>query len=139
MAVRNIGELSEDEQARLVVKYLARKAASARLSQGAFFEFVMREETSQAPLKVAPHQQLFFDFVEAHPLCVLMLPVGTSKTFGVASMGMHNLGLEPTMRGGLHRAQRRAEDGVPQLGPEPQQERPVARRCHHRASPFWLA
>lgn len=101
MAARNIGEFNEDEQAKLVIRYFARKAQGAREAQGAFFEFVLREEHTNASLKMAPHQVLMFEFVDQFPHCVLMLPVGTSKTFGVASMGMRNLGVDPGMRGAI--------------------------------------
>lgn len=101
-AIDGIGlDQSQVEEDALVVAHLLEQADLARRDMKAFFEFVMRHETTGAPLVCAPHQRLFFDFVEAHPRCVVRMPVGTSKTFSTAALTLRLLGQDPTGRGGL--------------------------------------
>lgn len=89
-------EVSEND---LLVEALLGEADAARKSVPRFFDFVMRHEKTNAPLKCAPHQRLIFEFVAAHPRCVIRMPVGTSKTYMMSSLTMHLLGEDPTSRG----------------------------------------
>lgn len=78
-------------------------ARTAITSPADFFEFIAREETTKAKLRVLPHQQLFFDFVShsAHRRCVVFMPPGASKTFCSGILTLYLLGLCPTERGAL--------------------------------------
>jgi hypothetical protein len=76
-------------------------AKRARENVVDFFSFVMREEKTQRRIHAAPHQRLLYDFVEAHPRCVIRMPVGTSKTFSMAALTLFLLGNDPTERGAI--------------------------------------
>lgn len=95
-AALKIDEVSEND---LLVQALLGEADAARRSVPRFFDFVMRHEKTNAPLKCAPHQRLIFEFVAAHPRCVIRMPVGTSKTYLMSALTMHLLGEDPTSRG----------------------------------------
>ena len=96
----SFGDIRDDETAmRKVLAMLAYKAARARVNPADFFTFVLREEHTRKEMELAPHQKVLFDFVMYHPMCVLMLPVGHSKTFCMASLAMYLLGRNPSMRG----------------------------------------
>lgn len=84
-----------------VLALLAHKAERARKDPAEFFTFVMREETTRKRLNLAAHQKILFDFINMHERCVLMIPVGHSKTFCVASLAMWLLGHNPTTRGAI--------------------------------------
>lgn len=75
------------------------KAARAREDFITFFELVIRHELKGTELKATPHQILMSSFDDAHPLCVIMIPVGCSKTFFVGSKILHRLGRNRTKRG----------------------------------------
>lgn len=97
---------SVEEQARraeleAIVRAIARRAARARRDPAAFFQFVMREETSRARISTLPHQELIFAFVMAHDRCVLRLPIGTSKTYTMTALSLWLLGQDPTTRGAV--------------------------------------
>jgi len=81
------------------IEELVGRIAAARQSPAAFFEFVMREETTREPIAVLPHQRVLLDFVFAHDRSVNMLPVGHSKTFITAAITLFLLGSAPTTRG----------------------------------------
>ena len=89
----------EQDRIKRAASVLLNKAQHARLDICDFFEFVVREETTREKLKTAPHQRIFFEFAQAHPLSIIMLPIGTSKTYGIATMGMFDLGTDRTSRG----------------------------------------
>lgn len=89
----------EDEL--LVYSYFAEQADAAGKDPKAFFEFVVKHETTGADLKCEPHQRVIFDFVMAHRLCVVRLPAGTSKTFSMGTLTMYLLGQDPTGRGAI--------------------------------------
>lgn len=91
--------LEETEQNRRLAALLMARAARARLDIGAFFELVIKEEHSRRAIKVAPHQRILFEFAQAHPLSVIMLPVGHTKTYSVATLGLYGIGKDPTSRG----------------------------------------
>lgn len=92
---------SHDEEADALVAWAIGEAARSRTDVKAFFEFVMRHETTRRRLACAPHQRVLFDFVEAHPRCVIRMPVGTSKTFTMAALTLHLLGRDPSSRGAI--------------------------------------
>jgi len=87
------------KKVQAVVKRLFAQAARARVDPAAFFEFVMVEEFTGKPLKIAPHQQLFFDFVTAHPRCVVRAFAGASKTYMVSALTLFKLGQDSSERG----------------------------------------
>ena len=92
-------DLSEEAKIKRIAAVVLAKAAKARTNINNFVTFVMREEVTRAKLTVASHQRIFFEFALAHPLCVIMLPVGMSKTFGMATLGLFFLGKDNTSRG----------------------------------------
>jgi len=100
-----IAGVGVDEEAiaeqELLVAALMEGADLARRRARDFFNFVLRHEKTNAQLTCAPHQRLVFDFIEAHPRCVLRLPVGTSKTFLVTAQTMFLLGTDQTSRGAI--------------------------------------
>jgi hypothetical protein len=91
--------LSDPNNIRLLMQYNLLRAQQARESPRAFFEYVMREETSQACITLAAHQRVMMDFVWRHPRCVVMMPPEHSKTFCTAAIALHIVGEDPTMRG----------------------------------------
>lgn len=73
----------------------------ARLDTKAFFTLAMRHETKRTSLSLLPHQEVWFDFVAAHPKCVVVQPIGTSKTFNASAKTLWLLGEDPTARGAV--------------------------------------
>lgn len=92
---------SRREAYELVLAALSEQADAARQDIKAFFDFVMRQEHSLTEVRCAPHQRVLFDFVEAHPMCVIRLPVGTAKTTSMAALTLHLLGRDLTGRGAI--------------------------------------
>lgn len=88
--------IAEEE---LLLAALVDAADRARTDVKAMFDFVIRHEKTAEPLACAPHQRLLFDFIMAHPRCVIRMPVGTSKTYTTTALTMHLLGTDPTSRG----------------------------------------
>lgn len=66
-----------------------------------FFSYCMREETTRERVKCLPHQQLLYDFVMAHPLVVVRMPVGTSKSYSMSALTLWLLGRDNTSRGAI--------------------------------------
>lgn len=89
------------EEELLVFSYFAEQADAASKDPKAFFEFVVKHETTGADLKCEPHQRVIFDFVMAHRHCVVRLPVGTSKTFSMGALTLYLLGQDLTGRGAV--------------------------------------
>lgn len=87
--------------AHLLRDALLRKAEVARRDLRAFYEFVMREEHTRAPLKVTPHQRVLLAFVQRFPHCVLRMPAGTSKTFSMTAVTLDLLGKNTAERGAI--------------------------------------
>lgn len=83
---------------RALVSHLLGRAARAREDIAEFFGLVMREETSRQRIEVVPHQRLLFEFVDAHDRSVVRMPVGFSKTYSMAAVGLWQLGRDPTAR-----------------------------------------
>lgn len=92
------GETLSEEDIRRITAVLLSRAARARLNLASFFQFVVREEHTRAPIKTAPHQRLVFEFMEAHPLCVVMLPIGHTKTYSITSNELYELGQDRSSR-----------------------------------------
>lgn len=95
----HLNGLSVEERA--VIRWQIERAARARVSLPDFFEYVVREEITQQPVKTLPHQRVFCQFIKHHPRCVARLPVGFSKTFLTATDLMFEIGRDPTMRAAL--------------------------------------
>lgn len=93
--------LSREEIERLAVEDTLRRAEAARRDPSAFFEFVMREEHTRAPLRTLPHQRVLFSFVMAHPRCVVRMPVGASKTYSMLGLSLWLIGDDVTARGAV--------------------------------------
>ena len=66
-----------------------------------FVDFVMLEETTRRPIYAAPHQRVLLKFAYDHPRCVIMLPVGHTKTFSMGALALFELGNCPTSRGAI--------------------------------------
>lgn len=98
-AIAEATEEMSDEQAGLLVRAMARRAAAARTDPVRLYEFVMREETSRRRLRIAPHQELIIRFILAHPKCVVRAPVGFGKTYVIIVLTLWFLGCDQTERG----------------------------------------
>jgi hypothetical protein len=87
-------------EARLAEKYneLARAAAHNPVR---FFEHVLRDEKTQLPVSVPPHQRVLLDFVLHHRRSVTMLPVGHTKTVSAAGLALIRMGKDPMSRGAI--------------------------------------
>jgi hypothetical protein len=99
-SVGGTASCTAEEQLDLVDDLLLR-AADAREDFLTFFEFVMREEITSRPVKAAPHQRVILKFVQDHDRCVLMLPVGHSKSFVLVAYTLWSLGRNPSLRGAI--------------------------------------
>jgi len=89
------------DYAAALVKAQLRLTTRARSNPSAFYEYVMREETTRARIRTLPFQRLLYAFVMEHPRAVVRLPVGGSKTYTMAGMTMFLLGEDPTGRGAI--------------------------------------
>lgn len=87
--------------AAALVNAQMRKIAKARQDKVAFFEYVIREETSRERVVCLPHQRLVLQFVQHYPQSVLRMPVGASKTYLMSALTMDRLGEDPTSRGAI--------------------------------------
>jgi hypothetical protein len=74
------------------------RAVAARTDPIAFFEFVIQEATTRAPIKVAPHQKVGIEFILGHRRSVNFWPVEFSKSFTVQALTLFILGQDPTAR-----------------------------------------
>lgn len=92
--------LSSEEREDLVAEEEA-LVAKARVDIGAFFEYVMREQTTREPVNLLPHQAVGLSFMLHHDRSVNMWPVGHSKTFCTAALTLFLLGNDPTLRGAV--------------------------------------
>jgi hypothetical protein len=100
-AEEKVRRMSPERRAALVAESLVRKAKRAWDDPVAFFELVMRDESTQQPLAVPAHQKVFLSFVmyPAHDRAVLILPIGHGKTTSCAGLGLWMLMRNPRMRG----------------------------------------
>lgn len=81
-----------------LVSYRVQRAKS---SITGFFDFVAKEENTKQSLIALPHQQLMFDFIQAHPLSVMFMPPGASKTYCTGIITLFFLGQNNTERGAI--------------------------------------
>lgn len=88
-----------EQEVRRAVAALLKRAERASHDVSRFFEFVIKEEFSRDSIKTSAHQRLLFDFIESHKLCVVMLPVGHSKTVCMVAKGLYDLGKDQSSRG----------------------------------------
>lgn len=84
---------------QLAAMRLVAQSRRAKDHLPSFVDMVMREETTRAQVACTPHQRVLLQFVWDHPLCVLRMPVGTSKTWCMTALTMFLLGRDPTERG----------------------------------------
>jgi hypothetical protein len=91
--------LVPDDREKL--RLLRDKAARSRTSLTDFFEFVMREEATRTRMRVVPHQDVIFSFIQhpAHSKCVLILPVDHGKTFAMLTYALFQLAQDTNRRG----------------------------------------
>jgi hypothetical protein len=80
---------------------LLARAAKARHDFATFFEFVMEEERSKAPIKMAAHQRVTADFLLDHRRGVLMMPRGHSKSFLLVALLLWHIGQDASFRGAI--------------------------------------
>lgn len=73
----HLAHLSPEERA--LIRWNFRKAGLSRTDFQEFFEYVVREEITQQPLKMVAHQRVYSAFTRAHKRCVVRMPVGFSK------------------------------------------------------------
>jgi hypothetical protein len=106
-------DLTPEQLAELVTEELLIEAAEARESRKGFFEFVLRDEVYNRPIRVADHQQLAMDFADAHQFCVLMFPFGHAKTYTCAGILLQDAGEDDLLRSAfVSAAQAQAEKPV---------------------------
>jgi hypothetical protein len=91
---------TEHEQAE-ILEHLKAQVERARAEPAAFVETCARAEHTQEPIELASHQHLLLAFVQRYRLCVVRMPVGTSKTFLLTFLGMWLLGRDRTARGAI--------------------------------------
>ncbi len=92
----------EDPAALLAMRdIMLEEAQAARACPKALFNYVMREEKTQAPLVLLPHQRVGMDFMWSHDRSVNMWPIGFAKSFCVSALTMYMLGTAPTSRGAI--------------------------------------
>lgn len=99
MSVASRHVLTVPHKTRALRDYLFFKAAEARESIPKFIEFAMRDYTKPSVrIKLAPHQYLGLEFLEAHHRALLLWPPGASKTFLLAARHLWEIGHDPTHR-----------------------------------------
>lgn len=97
----DVAQLTDEQRSALAAEALIVGAKLARDHLSEFFSFVFVHEKTQEPLMCAAHQRVLFNFVQAHPRCVIRMPVGASKTFCMAALTLFMLGHDPTERGAI--------------------------------------
>lgn len=104
-SVRKTGAdlLRDDDLEKVIVlrNVLLARAREAREDVFKFFEFVLKEEHTRKPIKLAPHQRLGIAFMLDHPRSCNVWPIGHSKTFIMAGLTLWMLGNDPTARGAV--------------------------------------
>lgn len=74
-------------------------AKRAKQDPALFMQLCAHAEVSQQPISLVSHQRLLLNFVMRFPMCVVRMPVGSSKTFLMTFLGMWFLGRDRTSRG----------------------------------------
>lgn len=105
-------ELSrEDYEALLDDELLT--ASDAREDLATFCEYVVRDEKTHRPVRLAPHQRVLIEFLTAHDRGAIMLPVGHGKSWVLLAYTLWSMGRNPSMRGAIvSAAQQQAEKYV---------------------------
>jgi hypothetical protein len=98
---REVLEKGDKRAFKLLSIALLAKAKKARHDFKAFFEFVMEEENTKAPVKMAPHQEVVAEFMLAHRRGVVMMPRGHSKSFLLLALILWSIGRDPNFRGAI--------------------------------------
>jgi hypothetical protein len=91
----------DPESIELICEELVLAAEEARDDPIKFFEFVMRDEETNSPIRVAPHQALIIEWQRSHAQSVTLLPIGHGKTYTTAALALYELGEDPMMRAAL--------------------------------------
>lgn len=89
------------ETARILRDVILARAREARDDVFKFFEFVLKEEHSRKPIKLAPHQKVGIAFMLEHQRSCNVWPIGHSKTFIMAGLTLWLLGHDVTARGAV--------------------------------------
>lgn len=102
---RRLVKIKEDTpkitDTQLAIRALMREAKKARDSLPLFYSKIMKHEITKERLTAAPHQDLMFSFIQHHDRCVLRMPIGTGKTFGMVATTLWLLGSDTTQRGAI--------------------------------------
>lgn len=93
-------ELSPEELDDVIGEYVL-EAEEAREDPSRFFNFVMRDETKNEPIAIAPHQELKLEFMRAHRRFVVLEPVGFAKTYSATGLILWMMGRDALMRGAI--------------------------------------
>lgn len=99
--IPGVDKILDEINTRFAVDEFSFLTKSAIDDVALFFPFVMREERTRQALDLAPHQEVLFAFVDAFKMSVVRMPVGTSKTFCMAALTLHLLGMDSTQRGAI--------------------------------------
>src|ERR1700677_3371399 len=96
-------ELSEVERDRLSIEALNALRKRAMEDPVVFFELVLRDESTQRHVTVAPHQKVLLSFLvhPAHEHAVIILPVGCAKSVSAAGLGLWMLARNLRLRGSI--------------------------------------
>ena len=88
-----------DEDLQAATRWQLGRAEQAREDPVKFYDFVMREERTGRSLRIAPHQKVLIEFIQAHKRCVVRAPVGFGKSYITAALTLYKLGHNPSERG----------------------------------------
>lgn len=84
-----------------VFDQLVQQLEVAKKDPAVFIQTCARPEHSQGNITLAPHQRLLLEFVQAFRMCVVRMPVGSSKTFLLTFLGMWFMGRDRRSRGAI--------------------------------------
>jgi hypothetical protein len=100
-ALRRAKTLSDAKKIEHARNALLAKAQRAKTDPVAFFELVLRDETTNLHVTVPPHQRVLLSFIThpAHDKAIIILPVGTGKTVTCGGLGLFLLMQNPRLRG----------------------------------------
>ena len=99
-----VRRMSDEERVVKARTALMNKARRAKTDPVAFFELVLRDESTNRHVVVPPHQRALLSFVMHEPHMqsggiIVILPVGTGKTATCAGLGLFLLSQNTSMRG----------------------------------------
>jgi len=90
---------TRDEVTAARAAEMAYEAAKSRPE--AFVDLIMRDERTQSPIIVQPHQMVGLAHLWDHSRSVQLWPVNHAKTFGVAALALLQIGQNPKSRGAI--------------------------------------